>query len=571
MKIRIALAGILPSEQHIFGKIDLLIGQISGYLCGDSREAELQMLVSPSYTGETWMTWNKTHEFPLCTYNMSRAAGLSGEMCQGCISTEEEGQFAQIIRKATPLRNLLGEAMCDKADVLLVVWNEDVMELSGATWELMRIAYDRKVPCIWISSKSLETYCLWEAYYKKYSPQYLSAVSEPMQKEEIQPSEVDEEKGRLLSFWEKRRTNYLKKYKANLSVFPSEEDHLLERDFKLEQEVSEGEAVRQKLLEKFHQFDSTAIELNSRFQAMMYQRSVLPFITTIFLAVGFYAETLIGKTLSGIVPALASAVTILAALLAGTGFLIHGCLNLYVYQLSKSQRVCRWQKDFVNDRYMAEIFRVLIHFLPYGVDLDLRRICVGDRKTCMKIKHLTDHIEPVEWDLNRKTITYILKHVKEMLEDQITYHEVSVKRYKAIVDSLEKWGKRIFYVGFGVVLGRGCLQFLLTLSPIAAMNGVDLNSIVRSFLNMLALLLPAWAGYFSTKAQQNNFRYNLDNHQRMISKLQAIQERITHFQEQEEIPLEVFNIMIEELVETMLIEDASGWQYQHMNVTVKPL
>lgn len=572
MKMRIALAGALPAEQQLFGKIDLLVGQISGYLCKDDADAQLQLLVSPSYTSKSWVEWNETHKFPLCSYNMQD-------------SSNDVIPCAQIVRMDTPLRNLLGEAMCNRADALIVVWNEDVTEVSGATWEIMRIAYDRKTPCIWISTKSQQIYCLWESYYKKYSPQYLSAMSEPLQSKDLQPIVAEDKKGRLMVFWEKLRMNYLRKHKADTAVYPSEEDYLLKQDFSMEKESSAGETVRQLLLDKFNQFDSAAIELNSRFQTMLYQRSVLPFITTVFLAVGFYVETLLGKTLSALVPGIGSCtecdkiitsgpaamVIKIAGLLAGIGFLIHGCLNLYVYRMSKSKTIALWQKDFVNNRYVAEILRVLIHFAPYGVELNLRKLCGKNRKMYMTIKHFTDDAEPAEQNLDRKTVLTVLQHMKEMLGDQLAYHEFSRNRYKTIVRSLEKWGKRISYLGFGMVLVRGVLQFALSLFPINPINNLDLDSIASSFLNMLALLLPAWAGYFSTKAQQNNYRYNLDNHENMLIKLGIIRERVIHAMDQYEIPMEVFNILIEEFAEIMLVEDTIGWQQQYMNLSVKPL
>lgn len=559
MKMRIALAGELPVDQQLFGKIDLLVGQISGYLCQDDADADMQIIVSPSYTGKSWMEWNETHKFPVCVFQM-------GDLAAGM------GLREQIIRKNTSLRNLLGEAICDKADALIVVWNEDMMELSGATWELMRTAYDRKVPCIWISTKSQQIYCLWESYYKKYTPQYLSTMSEPLQREGLCPAVLEEEKkGRLIAFWEKRRIKYLKKHKADNAIYPSEEDLLLKQDYSMEDGTSAGEAVRQVLLDKFIQFDSAAIELNSRFQTMLYQRSILPFIATIFLAVGFYVETLLGKTISGIIPQIASEITLLAGLLAGVGFLIHGCLNLYAFRMSKNTSIYQWQRDFVYDRYVAEILRVLIHFAPYGVELNLRKLCDKDRKMYMTIKHLTDDMEPAEQTLDRKVVFSILQHMKEMLGDQLSYHESSRNRYKAIVASLEKWGGRIFYLGFGMVLGRGLLQFGLSLFPLNETHGMDMNSIVRSFLNMLALLLPAWAGYFSTKAQQNNFSYNLKNHENMLTKLGVMQERVTRALEQKELPMEMFDILIKEFAELMLVEDTIGWQNQYMNLSVKPL
>ena len=576
MKMRIALVGELPVDQHLFGKIDLLVGQVSGYLCKDDANADMQMIVSPSYTGKSWVEWNKTHKFPLCMFQM-RDSAADMALCE------------QTIRKDTSLRNLLGEAICDKADALIVVWNEDVMELSGATWEIMRIAYDRKAPCIWISTKSQQVYCLWESYYKEYTPQYLSAMSEPLQSEELRPAVLEDKKGRLIAFWEKCRTRYLKKHKADTAIYPSEEDYLLKRDFKMEAESSAGEAVRQILVDKFEQFDAAAIKLNSRFQTMLYQRSILPFIATIFLAVGFYVETLLGSTISAFVPGkeeifcvycensyttvsgLASVVILLAGLLAGIGFLIHGCLNFYAYRMSRSASIYRWQRDFVHNRYVAEILRVLIHFAPYGVQLNLRKLCDKDRKMYMTIKHLSDDVEPAELNLDRKSVLLILQHMREMLGDQLTYHESSRNRYKSIVEDLEKWGGRIFYLGFGMVLIRGVLQFILSLFHLDKIYGMDMNSIVRSFLNMLALLLPAWAGYFSTKAQQNNYSYNLKNHENMIIKLNAMRERVTHALEQEELPMEMFDILIQEFAEIMLVDDTIGWQSQYMNLSVKPL
>lgn len=53
MKMRIALAGELPVDQQLLGKIDLLVGQVSGYLCQDNVDADLHIIVSPSYTGKS--------------------------------------------------------------------------------------------------------------------------------------------------------------------------------------------------------------------------------------------------------------------------------------------------------------------------------------------------------------------------------------------------------------------------------------------------------------------------------------------------------------------------------------
>ena len=557
MKARIALGGSIPDDSRIFGKVDLIIEEIKERLSEKQADVEIQLIVSPAYTGEAWHKWNEAHGFSICACNMKEEEG------------REQAEYTRTID--TPIKSIISAAMCSEADILLAVWNEDTAELSGASWELIQMAYDKKVPCIWISSKTQKIYCLWESYYKSYSPQYLKEALDPLPDRELTPEQSDARETPLLSFWEKRRRNYLKKHKAENGIHQSVRDSLLDADFKIEDEAAQGEPVRQLLLKKFHEFDEAAIKLNSKFQAMLYQRSILPFITTVFLAVGFYAETLIGKTTAAAFPSIESAAVWLGTVLAGVGFLIHAFLNLYVYRLSKSQRISKWQSDFVSNRFIAELLRVLIHFTPYGISLDMRKLCEGKKEIYAQLKHIADGVEPYKQNYDQKSSHYVMKHIKEMLQDQLAYHEASLNRYKSLVNSLDSWGKIVLYIGFFTVLGRGALQFVLSIFPVEAVNGVDVNGILRSFLNMLALLLPAWAGYFSAKAQQNNFRYNYNNHRRMLERLTKMHGRVDFLLEQEEIPIELSEKIAEELAEIMLKEDTNEWTYQYMNSTIKPL
>ncbi len=55
--------GGLLSDQHLFGRIDILIGQISGYLCKGNTDEDIEILVSSAYTGRAWVKWSKLHSF----------------------------------------------------------------------------------------------------------------------------------------------------------------------------------------------------------------------------------------------------------------------------------------------------------------------------------------------------------------------------------------------------------------------------------------------------------------------------------------------------------------------------
>lgn len=564
MKVRIALAGELPLEQEVQNKLNSIVGELKEYLCKASEDITLQMIISPSYTGETLVAWSQNRGFDMCTYNLQN-------------ENKYLEQCTQSVQKDTPIRNIIGDTICDKADSLVVTWNEDVTELSGATWELMKIAYDKKLPCIWVSTKTQKVYCLWDSYYKEYSADYLKAVMVPLNVKEMVPSVSDTEQERFLSYWQKRRAKFMSKFRADNAVHGVQEDFLLNKDYKPEEAEQSGEVIRRILVDKFHSYDDAAIVSNNKFQAMMYQRSVLPFIATIFIAIAFYAETLLGTTLSVMFPKIESAATLSALVIAGFGFLIHGALNLYTYRLSKNQQIQQWQKDYTMNRYVAEILRIFIHFIPYGVSLDIQKLCGQNKELCSYLKHLTDDAEIKEQKLDRKKVQCILKHTKEMIEDQIAYHEASVSRYEKIVNHLDKWAKRITYLGLAIVIGRGALQFgLVVLKALQDVQNIELMnatmiSISRSFLNMLALVLPALAGYFATKAQQNNFRYNLNNHKNMVLELNAIREKIIVVMEQNEVPMEVINIMITELTETMILRDSLEWQHQYMNSSIRPL
>lgn len=564
MKARIALAGELPIGQEIHDILNSVINEMKGYLCSENKDIQVQMLISPSYTGEKWVSWSQNHGFDLCTYNLQKDTRYL-EYC------------GQATRKDTLIRNILGEAICDKADSLVVAWDEDVTELFGATWEIMKIAYDKKLPCVWVSTKTKKVYCLWDSYYKEYGTNYLEAALTPLKENQLEPAVSETGQEKFLAFWQKRRAKFMSKFRAEHVIFSVQEDFLLNKDYKPEEIEQEGEAVRRILLEKFQSYDVAAIESNNKFQAMMYQRSVLPFIATIFIAIAFYAETLLGTTLSVMVPEIGAVATLSALVIAGLGFLIHGGLNLYTYRLSKNQQVQQWQRDYTTNRYVAEILRIFIHFIPYGVSLDIQKLCGQSKELCSYLKHLTDDVEPKQQKLEKKNIYCVLKHTKEMLDDQIAYHEASVSRYEKIVNHLDRWGKRITYLGLIIVIGRGALQFgLVVLKALQDAQNVEVMnstmiSISRSFLNMLALVLPALAGYFATKVQQNNFRYNLNNHKNMVVELNRIREKVTTALEQDEIPMEVVDIMINELTETMILRDSLEWQRQYMNSAIKPL
>ncbi|MCR5735438.1 MAG: hypothetical protein K6G22_12605 [Lachnospiraceae bacterium] len=605
MKVRIALVGELPANKKLYAKIDDLVGQIREYMTKNAKDASVELLVSPVFSGENWFSWNESHGFEVCTFNTRG-------------NTKFDDKSSYIRNYDTSFRNVIQDEMCHKADIVIAVRHDrqdteegsvsdTVNTAADITWGFIQRAYDKDTPCIWISTDNKKVYCLLDSCFSEYRAKYLEIVLTPLARDELaikEPSEIKGIRGIWQRLWENLRRNYLKRYKSENNIYPSVEDSMLEDGFKIETQSEGMDAVHKRLLEKFRAFDSAAIKLNTRFQAVLYQRSILPLWATVFVSLGFYANPILMTLgLHGISDRLYDTIVkigdvneympgmpleefvaineniavltkwkIIAAIAAGVGFLMHACINLYAYRLSKSKIVQGWQSNFIEARQTAEILRVFLHFKPYGVELDLKKLCPDDSTLYVKLKHIDDDLEDHTLRYNTAKARYVITHLREMIEDQLSYHEASIGRYKSIVESLEKKGRILTYIGFAFVLARGLLQYALKDFGWLDIGWLDNRAgWLGSAANMFALILPSIAGYFIMKLSQNNFRYNYNNHMKMLAGLKKMFDRVEHLSEQDNIPLEALSRLSEDVAELMLNEDTADWTYQYMNSTIKPL
>ena len=554
MTFRLAIAGDLPADPAICRLFDEQIGQIRGFIGASGQNVDLELLVSPAYTGPNWKDRIHFTGFQVCCYRREDTGW--DDLCHQIISVE------------TPLDHVLGEEMCDKADLLLAVWNEDVTEQDGNTWSLLQQAHSRKVPAVWISSRSRQVYWSGEFYYEHYRPELLQEVCGFFTDAPLEPAPIVEENIPLLDLGMKLRRRYLKKHDADSTVVAAEKDRMMIDDFDMSREHPSGELIRKNLLDSFRKFDSSAITLNSKYQAVMYWRAVLPFVTTGFSALGFYAETILGGLPLPVPP-------FFWAMVACGGFMIHGLLNLYVYILSQKESIKSWHRDFLDNRHIAEVLRVLIHFVPYGITLNLRKLCRGNPRLYMTVRHLAEDAGDGPREVNRRNIGHLLAHLEEMLEDQIAYHTFSANRYIRVSDNLDRWSRRIVSVGFVVIVLRSMLQAIWAVAPITGgdlNNGISLGSYISTMANMTALLLPAWGAYFTSKQVFCNYRYNAVNHRHMIDRLGQMLEQVRLMRTSlTEVPIEAINSLGEELAEMMLLEDTSAWHRHFQSAVVKQL
>ena len=536
---RIAMAGVCPANTQFQQTLRDLLTQIIRSVQASHKNADIFFVESPYYTDPSMIDLIRETGFPVKSIT-SPALDIPGSDQMLCLHTNHP--------------DFIGENLCADVDMVIAAWDESPDAMDGAILDLLRMARRRKLPCIWVSERTGKVFWPEETLFMPFSEdkldRYLQTAAVPV----LDPASHDYgKKIPFLGIGMRLQSVFLKKYKAAASKVNPVEDYMLRPDYRLPDAYRNKEPLRKRIIEQFSIFDQAAIALNNKYQAVVYWQAILPFIITCFLAVGFYTETIFGAM---------SIQSTLLKVLAGIGFLMNAYLNLYKYRLDRSKTVRHWRTTFAEYRGTAELLRVLAHFIPFGLSLDLLYLCGDDPAVYRTVREIISDTEPGRTEVGQNTAKEILLHLKEMVDDQLSYHKVSEQRYAGVVRSLSKWSQYAFFVGFIFVFLRAVFNFVTILHPVssAALGYTTIRTFSSTFANMLAMLLPAWAAYFSSKLSQCNYRYNLDNHRHMIKALEQIREQIHVVEESfTDVPLEYVGALGNSVAQLMLSEDTSMW------------
>ena len=555
--LNIAVAGAIPKEPRVIDRLTEWLGRVRGCAASGAGGPKLTFIVSPAYATPEWREW------------------IFGAGCRvtGIDSGEDElweDAFDRRIHVESALRETLGDMICNRADILLAVWNENVRELDGATWELLRIALSKRLPCVWISARTGKVYWQEKTVYDTCDPKRVEQIISATDDVDVEPATC-ERPSPLLRAGGRLYRWFLGKYRAGRRSAKAEEDALLRDDYRLGPEFSDEDACRLRLLERYRAFDRAAIECNDLYQAALYWRAVLPMITSVFVAIGFYATDVLAALPFGSMTAW--------EIVAGVGFLIHGFLNLYVFLLSRSAKIQACQNGMIENRQMAELLRIVIHFIPFGIYPDLRRLCGEDRRLYARIRMVIGEAESGlshQQQIGRRHTVDAFRHAEQMLVDQIEYHTQSCERYARLVAHLERWSNAVFYAGFGFILFRAGLKFVMSFGvsfpEVTLNNGVTLRKFVSSAANMLALMVPAWYSFFTAKLSLCNFRFNRDNHRSMQALLLGERDNFEHLRcIIDDAPAEALRSMAESLAEIMAVKDTLIWVKQYRGTRISHL
>jgi len=439
-----------------------------------------------------------------------------------------------------------------QSDLLLVLENGGD-QLSRCVIEDRLSGRAAQVLCIRMDANAPEKLSRIGRYFSEpVSLDYLSTYLDKLYPEQTKKELPGRVKPFFLSqLWHTCYQHFIKKYSANV-VYEKSPD-----------ETFTGQ--RKKIEDEFRRFDEEANSIAKQYREAIYFRSILPFLSTIFLAVGFYIETLLGWVLKT-----GANTSNIWMFVAGGGFLINALISAYAYLMKQSKAVSYSQSGFIHARYVAEFLRVAKQFCPNGVPIS--PYFVNDRMLMANARDILRDHAPESYTIGSNTSKQIVKSTLDWIDGQIAYHQRTRLRFEKIVKRLSKFRESVFWVGFALVILRGLIQFAMPFVRDGITNayGSTLAGNICTFANMLALLVPTWALYFSTKLSLNNFEGLYEHSEKAISELRQLRQNVEYLDTDQIVPYEALMALSEDVLSTQ-ISEVNDWYAQTKAKTVERL
>ena len=514
------------------------------------------------------------------------------------VTASDNERNSTLAAKATSLTNLAEDGntvesfysvkdwIASRIDILILLWDGSESAHGGSLFAAARTAAMNEIPCVRIDTGNSSVYYGEKLGEQVFTDQKLAEyISCLYDVESNCLDDDDSRKGRfpLSGVWSILYRNFRKKHDRSIPFLQDPDDPILHDSYFDREGDCPHSRNHKKLVSFYGLFDTRANTISKQYRESIYFRSILPFVATIFLAIGFYIET-IGRFCFPVVfgPEQYMLFSILA-FTAGIGFLAHAMINFYAYKMSGNPHVKNQLHLFINCRYCAEYLRNAIYFMPFGIPVKRKIVRPLDavqinKDTIRQLDRILRSLEPSAYSFDREHCQEALKNMSQMLDDQIVYNENTRRRYEKIAGMLERLSVIFFYLGFFIVIGRGVFQFLIPelqrvfgasfTDPVR--NGKSLKDFLQSFTNMLALMLPAWASYFSSKLTLNSFR-DLAEHASIAGKeLRKLEGAVNQAKSRGAVSYEMLHSLAEEILE-LQFSDLTSWYALTATKTVTKL
>lgn len=464
-----------------------------------------------------------------------------------------------IKKKSLSYPNTAAEYMVNKSDAVFLMWDGKQNLQDGILWMVLQFCKHKKIPYYLVNTEQPEDVSFSsDAYYVPYTAEHVERYVAGLYDYKEEP--VENKPIFLSGLWKVLHDRFTRKYKLKAKNIPYVEDKILSPDYFSQDDKRKKNHVM--LTEYFAYYDQKAVDASTMYRASVYFRSILPFLTTIFIAVGFYAETV----LTFFAGEWKSVFDLnFWTILAGIGFLIHALLNWYAGHVAKSSSVEQFRKEYIEARFIAEYLRVVIHSEVYGIQVDSINMSdtLVEKRILAKLHHIIRQQEPVSYVQTKAVMDEAIANFEALIADQKVYHENCINRYSLITRHLKKTASAVAAAGIVIVIARGFLQFVIPfaaagLNLSAPVHGVKLDSFIKSFANMLALVVPAWASYFSAKLSMNNYEWLRNDSIQVKAGLERIAQRLEDVKKRNTNSYQVISDITNDIM-ALTREDYTGW------------
>jgi len=463
-------------------------------------------------------------------------------------------------------------------DIAVALWDGDENEQNGHIWNFIEHCKKAGIPCIWIDTTDCEKRTWFQDLYpvpydrtalQKYIDGFY--MHDKLPKE---PSAMAPQMFFLSKMWKYFSSAY-ERFRKIEPVFDRSkkfsgsdynfEDNILRHTFELERpEAASGEdfnAINDDyifLRGAFHEYEDAADRIAPFIRATLFCRTLIPLITTILLAIGFYIDPLMPALLGGWKPQLAG--LDLWKVLAGLGFLLGALVYIYGKRNLKPHKANL--STYIVCRYVCEYLRIYIHFSAYGVPVSERILIKAIRNSddpdkqlaAGRVRRLLRVRTPGNIYIDAQNCWNMFEHLNEFFENQIHYQTVARKlRFGGIRKSVQKWIRVFLYANIIVLLLRGVLQFRLGL-----LQTESDTALMRNFMNMTALLVAAWYEKLVRQDDTNHYSGYLHIAEKILSKLNAYKARVAEIldtrRERDSIPYERICILADDTLDSLVNE-----------------
>jgi hypothetical protein len=299
---------------------------------------------------------------------------------------------------------------------------------------------------------------------------------------------------------------------------------------------------------------------NDVHRSFTYFRVHAPLWASICLALGFYAETLLGY----ITP---DALAPLWVVLASVGFLL-GALSIWVLKLANNAVEANRRK-FLFLRYVSENLRALPFHSAFGLPFhsrflhadiastqdDVRAASAKILRRALRYKHMA------RYRIDAAALRDLSDHLDFYLQEQEKYQQESrVNRFENISLRLNRQLKIWMIIQTAALTLRGVFQFGMGIwgpGPNPSDAVLEARKFATSLANCLALLLPALFDLRSRQKNGEGYATNLVIAQNALKNLKGLRQKLDAARAQQTLGYEAMAVLGDDILEKILEEQAA--------------